>query len=160
MPSATIDASEILFPPVCARCGGPPETMHELDARKGVDLIFVHYHQFISLSVPLCRPCQRRRRTVGLLAWTADILFILVGGFFVMVFVMNEWRTAAIALGLVVGAATLLGRLGLDDLVEWSTLGLRVVWRRGEGVPLTVHFRDPEYFATWAALNPSASVVP
>ena len=160
MPAATVDASEIRFPAICARCGGAPETTHEIDARRGVDLIFIHYQEFIDLPVPLCRRCKRYRRTVGIAAGTGSIVLILGGGLLGMVLAEKGWSPAVAALGIAIGAIAIFGRLWQDDLVEWSTVGLRVVWRKGPGIPLMVRFRHAEYFAAWTAVNPSASVVP
>ena len=127
---------------------------------RGIDLIFVAYWHFISVPIPLCGPCRRHRKVVGALCWTGLPLTILVGGFFAFVLADSGWTVAAAASGVMLGALALLGRFWLDDLVEWTTLGIRLVWRKGAGIPLRVRLRRAEYFSAWTAVNPRATLDP
>jgi hypothetical protein len=156
--TAWIDASEMRFPPVCIRCGESANAAHEVTVSRGIDLIFVAYWHFIAVPIPVCRPCRRHRKVVGALCWTGLPLTILVGGFLAFILADSGRSVAAAAMGVVIGAIALLGRFRLDDLVEWMTLGVRLVWRKGAGIPLRVRFRRAEYFSAWAAVNPRATL--
>lgn len=156
--TAWIDASEMRFPPVCIRCGKLAKATHEVTVSRGIDLIFVAYWHFIAVPIPVCAPCRRHRKVVGALCWTGLPLTILVGGFLAFVLAASGRSAAAAVLGVVIGAVALLGRFWLDDLVEWMTLGVRLVWRKGAGTPLRVGFRRAEYFSAWAAVNARAAL--
>jgi hypothetical protein len=132
--------------------------VHEVTASRGFDLIFVAYYEWIDVPIPVCRACKRHRRIVGILYWTATPLAILVGGFLAFVLADNGWSAAAIAVGIVIGGVALLGRFWLDHLVEWQTLGVHLVLRKGAGRQLRFRFRRADYFSTWAAVNPGATL--
>jgi hypothetical protein len=132
--------------------------VHDVTVSRGIDLLFVAYWKLIDVPIPVCGPCKRHRRIAGVLGWTGTPLAILVGGFLAMTLVMSEHTTAAAVLAVVIGGGALAGRFWLDELLEWRTLGVRLVWKKGNGIPLRVTFRRPEYFAAWAAANPAATL--
>ena len=157
MQTARIDASDLRFPPQCIRCGGRADTDHKVNVSRGIDLIFVAYWHFVDVPVPVCRACKRHRRIVGVLCWTGLPLAVLLLGFLGFSLVINEWTTAGgvATLALMFGLA-LFGRFKLDHVIEWKTLGLRFIWKKGPGTPFEVRFRDPAYYTAWTAVNPGA----
>jgi hypothetical protein len=126
--------------------------------QRGVDLLFVSYHRVIRVSVPVCRACKRKRTVVGVASFLGVILFIFAGVLVCAEFSTRHWGMATGVVAAVVVLVVLLARLGLTDLVDWRMVGMHIVWRSGDGVPLEVRFRDREYFRDWLVVNPKAIV--
>jgi hypothetical protein len=155
--TARLDASILHFPPQCIRCGGHADTDHKVTVSRGIDLIFVAYWRLLDVPIPVCRACKRHRRIVGVLCWTGLPLAVLALGFFGFALAINEWSKAgAVAVLSMMVVLALFGRFKLDHAIEWKTLGVRLIWKKGPGTPFEVRFRRPEYFAAWAAVNPGA----
>jgi hypothetical protein len=161
MPTAFIArAADVRFPPKCIACDGEPDAMQALELRRGVDLLFVAYWQFAELSAPICRRCKRRRRNAGAAAFTLVLLFVLGGGFAAAELALNDHQTAAGTLAAAIVIVALVWRFRGDALIDWTTLGIRSAWLKGDGVPLRLTFRRDEYFSAWRAANPDASASP
>lgn len=158
MPTAYANATEVKFPPRCIGCDRAHETMHTLQARRGIDLLVLSHFEFIDIPVPVCRRCRRRRRIAGVATYVGVILFVIIGGFIATTFVLNEWKVA----GALLGATALVVALGLrvrgDALIQWATLGVTSDWLRGEGKRLRMNFRRELYFADWLSINPGAAL--
>ena len=61
------------------------------------------------------------------------------------------------ALAAAIIIVALVWRFRGEALVDWSSLGIRAAWLKGDGVPLRLTFRRDEYFSIWLAANPDAS---
>lgn len=156
MTTAYVHADELRFPDRCAGCDAPATTVHELEAKRSYDLLVVAAWEILDLPVPVCAGCARRRGVAGVALWTTLVLFILVGGFVAMQLHMSGWSRSAAALGVLLLVAVLVGRFRADQWLEWYTVGLGATLLRGDGTPLRLRFRRPEYAAAWRGVNPNA----
>jgi hypothetical protein len=156
MTTAYIRADQVRFPARCAGCDAPATTIHELEAKRGYDLLVVAAWEVLDLAVPMCAGCGRRRRVAGIALWTGLVVSILVGGFVAMELRMNDWNASAALLGALVLLLVLVGRFRADHWLEWYTVGLGATLLRGDGMPLRLRFRRPAYAATWRGVNPNA----
>ncbi len=129
-----------------------------IEARRGIDLLFVRYHRVITLPVPVCKDCKRKRRIAGAGSFLGILAVIFGGGLLCVEFSERQWGIATATLAGFILLVAVLARLGLTDLVNWMTIGLHVVWRKGEEIPLDVRFRNREYFEAWRTVNPRGIV--
>ena len=158
MPSAYIDAAQIVFPPACPHCGQAPDTTRAISAHRTLYAILSEYVPADTLGVPVCRASARRRTRLGVIAFVANIAFILVGGFFTMMLVLADHKIEAGVLGAGILTAVALARTGWDDaLLDSRVLGVRARRVAGPGRRVRVTLARDEYFSEWAAMNPGMS---
>lgn len=157
MPTALTTAEEIRFPDRCARCGGKPETTHQLEASRGIDLIFIAAFEFIHVPVPVCTSCKWSRRWRGVAVYGGGLLFIIAS----MVGASAAYQAGhpaimtvlLVLLGIVVLALRFRGK----HLLESTTFGFDIDLLKGDELPLRIRFRRPEAFNAWRAANPRAT---
>jgi hypothetical protein len=157
MHTAYISGADLQFPARCLGCDDAADTTCDLHAWRGWDLIFLALCESIDIPVPVCRRCRKRRRVAGIATYTVSVLSILVGGYFTMALVVNEWNVAAALLGLNIIAVALVLRWYGDALIQLASLGVTVDWLRGAANRLRLTFTRDGYFAAWLAVNPSAA---
>lgn len=157
MLTALTTAEEIRFPDRCARCGGKPGTTHELEASRGIDLVFIAAFEFIHVPVPVCTSCKWSRRWRAFALYGGGILFMaasMLGGSAAY----QAGHPAIMTVLLVLLGVVVLGlRFRGKHLLEWTTFGFDIDLLKGDGLPLLVRFRRPEAFAAWRAVNPRAT---
>lgn len=157
MPTVYINGTDLQFPASCLGCDDAADTTCDLHAWRGWDLIFIALWETVDIPVPVCRRCRQRRRVAGIATYTVSTLFILVGGYFTMALVFNEWNVAAAILGLNIIAVVLVLRWYGDALIQLASLGVTVDWLKGAGQRLRLTFKRDGYFAAWLAVNASAA---
>ena len=154
--TAWIHAEDLRFPDRCVGCDAKPTVVHELSAARSYDLLFVAAWEFLDLPVPLCARCARRRRVAGIAYWVLLPLFLLVFTFAAFALQVEGWHVSAALVAAIVVVVMLVARFRGDHLLEWYTIGMRALLLRGKGSRLRLHFRRPEYAATWRLANPRA----
>lgn len=157
MLTANTTAEEIRFPDRCARCGGRPETTHQLEASRGIDLIFIAAFEFIHVPVPVCTSCKWSRRWRGVGLYGGSVLVIIASLLGASV-AYDAGHSAIMTVLLVLLGVVVLGlRVRGKHLLEWTTFGFDIDLLKGDELPVRVRFRRPEAFAAWRAANPRAT---
>jgi hypothetical protein len=134
----------VTFPPSCIACGEPATRIRALRAVQGFHAIIAHYRRWVSVAIPLCRRCARRRFLASALIAPAAVLLGIV---------IPAFATAALAAGRISSSAQLaivlagLGWIALFAnrgerwLDDWL-LHVQAIRFSGEGQTITLRFRD------------------
>ena len=155
--SAYTHAADLRFPEHCICCSAAPFTTVRITARRGIDLLFVAAWDMVNIPVPVCERCARQRRVAGIAMWTLVPLFLLVVGFLAASLAIDgDHRIVALTLFGTLLLVSVAVRLRGDVVVNWLSLGARIDYLSGEGIPLRVSFRQAEAFVAWLKVNPCA----
>ncbi|HEY0467817.1 MAG TPA: hypothetical protein VGC79_26635, partial [Polyangiaceae bacterium] len=142
---ATFELDQMrLDPDVCVGCGMEPARLRAFLAWQGVELVATRYVLARDLAMPVCGPCDRRRKRwrrgqMSLLALAA--LPLLLGP---AVLGAITWPAALIAGGVVYLAALLyLGNFA-QRIADWRGVGVRVGPLSADSTTATMCFANPE----------------
>jgi hypothetical protein len=142
---ATFELDQMcLDPDVCVGCGTEPARLRAFLAWQGVELVATRFILARNLKMPVCGPCDRRRKRwrrgqMSLLALAA--LPLLLGP---AVLGAITWPAALIAAGVLYLAALLyLGNFA-QRIADWRGVGVRVGPLSADSTSATLRFANPE----------------
>lgn len=144
----TLPTPYICFPQRCVHCGGEPEIATTIRATRGIDLVIISWGNEVSLDIPTCRRCRRRRRIAGLLSIPAFVIVFMLLLIAVPRLEQSVFVSRAMILVLVVGLIVVFPRFVGNRRSGWLDawlLGVRAVKLTKSPPTVTLVFRDRLY---------------
>ncbi len=153
-PAVTLPLHYATFPLRCVHCGRPPTATRPVSISRSIGLLGAGFSRTATVSVPVCRRCERVRSAVGPLAFLLYFVTLVGGIVAAAVYVKPPAGARIVGAILVVYlfSAAFLGRRA-GGVLDRIFLGVRASRMSKDGQMITLRFRDAGLAATVAELT-------